>query len=124
MMGAGQKVLLISGTRASTGDQGKLKGAWMPESVRARSGCLKLGGDSNFAVISVVCCAALPGPVFVRLVQWVSGPDLDRLILGNYIAADQRAGMRQVPLGSESQYRECGACYPKKLWGYGVGLIT
>jgi hypothetical protein len=66
MMGAGQKVLLISGTRASTGDQGKLKGAWMPESVRARSGCLKLGGDSNFAVISVVCCAALPGPVFVR----------------------------------------------------------
>ena len=28
-------------------------------------------------------------------VRWVSGPDIDRLRLGNYIAAEQRAGMRQ-----------------------------
>ena len=30
------------------------------------------------------------------LVQWVSGPDLDRLRLGNYIAAEQRAGTSQL----------------------------
>ena len=46
----------------------------------------------NDAVISVVCCAAQPDPV-VLLVQ--VGPDI-RLRLGNYIAADQRAGMGQL----------------------------
>ena len=38
---------------------------------------------------------------YFGLEQRVSGIDLDRLRLGNYIAADQRAGMRQlVPLWS------------------------
>ena len=30
------------------------------------------------------------------LVRWVSGPDIDRLRLGNYNAADRRAGMRLI----------------------------
>ena len=50
-----------------------------------------------------------------------SGPDLVRLRLGNYIAADQRAGMGPQ---EESLYNVCGACYPKILWGYGVGLFS
>ena len=54
------------------------------------SGYCWAGG--NVAVISVVCCAAQPDPVFV----WVQGPDIDRLRLGNYIAAEQRAGMSQL----------------------------
>ena len=54
------------------------------------SGYCWAGG--NVAVISVVCCAAQPDPVVV----WVQGPDIDRLRLGNYIAAEQRAGMRQL----------------------------
>ena len=28
--------------------------------------------------------------------MWVQGPDIDRLRLGNYIAAEQRAGMSQL----------------------------
>ena len=62
MMGAGQKVLLISGTRASTGDQCLLKGAWMPESVSAISGCTKLGGGNlSRHQWCMLCGLAWPG---------------------------------------------------------------
>ena len=96
----------------------------MPEKVTARS-----GGTLCRHQCCMLCVLAWPGCVFS-----VSGPDLDRLILGNYIAVEQprmlrRAGMRLnwAPRGGAavgSKYYWCGACYPKILWGYGVGLIS
>ena len=47
-----------------------------------------VAGRGETAVISVACCAAQPDPVVVL----VQGPDIDRLRLGNYSAAEQRAG--------------------------------
>ena len=29
-----------------------------------------------------------------------------------------------MPQRVESQNHECGACYPKIVWGYGVGLFS
>ena len=55
MLGASLRPLYRS---ASTGEQSMLLGVWSLVRVRARRGCLTLG----VAVISVVCCAAQPGP--------------------------------------------------------------
>ena len=83
----------------------------MPEKVSARG-----GGTLCRHQCCMLCVLAWPGCVFS-----VSGPDLDGLKLGNYIAADQRAGMRQLsaPRGGVAVSR-VWSLLPKNLWGYGV----
>ena len=52
------------------------------------------------------------------LVRWVCGPDIDRLRLGNYIAAERRAGMRLIwaPRGGVA-VSNVRSLLPKKFMG-------
>ena len=84
----------------------------MPEKVSARG-----GGVLCRHQCCMLCVLAWPGCVFS-----VSGPDLDGLKLGNYIAADQRAGMRQLHAPRWSLSITC--VEPATLKIYGATLLV